>query len=307
MKKKNDSYSRAKEGLLMKCPKCGMVNDHKEMYCTNCHAPLGNTDYRPLPQKKKGLRIFLIVFPIFLIFLLIGGVFGYFFMIRTVCIRATEKIFEYARTLDFSDLDKDKLPEALKEEPNVRILIENALKDQLKATPFGETIPVDDLDLDPIIDEIMEDGAFEITDTQLSWNRCIVKVKTSNKDFSKLPEALINLMQKDLTDPNSDLWQALGRQIESIFDLKQIFQDDSSSKDKSVDWGKIILSYYDKSKDSLPNLEKEGQITYGFDGMDITGWTIKDYDRDLIRGFYGLEIPDALFDQFLEGLDSSQE
>ena len=301
----------------MKCPRCGMSNDDRVMYCQNCHTPLGNTDYRPLPPKKRGPAVFLIVFPLFLILLLVGGIFGYFFVVRTACTRATVMIFDHARTLDFSDIDRNKLPNALKEEPNVRILAEEELKEQLKKTPLGKLVSVDDLDLDPVIDEITESGSYEITDTQVSWNRCVMKIKTSNKDFSKLPESLVSLLQKDLKDTDSELWQTIGQQIGNIFDFKDLFSQDNAKEDpsdpanpdagQSVDWGKVILSYYDTAKESLPEIQKEGQITYGFDGMDITGWTIKDYDRDLIRGFYGLEIPDILFDRVLGHTEPSEE
>lgn len=301
----------------MKCPRCGMSNDDRVMYCQNCHAPLGNTDYRPLPPKKRGLTVFLIAFPIFLILLLVGGIFGYFFVVRTACTRATVMIFDHARSLDFSDIDQNKLPDLLKDQPNLRILMEEELKKQLKTTPLDKLVSVDDLDLDPVIDAITESGSYEITDTRLEWNRCVMKIKTSNKDFSKLPETLVSLLQRDLNDTNSELWQTIGQQIGNIFDFKDLFGQDKGEDnpsdqenpdaDQSVDWGKFLLSYLDTAKESLPEIEKEGRITYGFDGMDITGWTIKDYDRDLIRGFYGLEIPDSLFDQFLGDADLSQE
>jgi len=276
----------------MRCPKCGKMNDDQEMYCTSCHAPLGNTSYRPLPRKKSRRKRALIIIPLVLIILLIAGIFGYRFLIKTGCLKVTDMIFEHGRTLDFSDIDKNKLPDALKKQPNARILVEEELKDLINSSPIGKLVSVDNLDLDPIIDEIVKDGEYEVVKTQVSWNRCRVTIRTSNTDFSKILETLTQVIKEDATASDSDLREAL---IEQFKGLNPFNKDEEAP----VDWGSLLLDYYQKAKEQSPRMEKEGVITYGFEGMNITGWTIIDYDRDLIRGFYGIDIPDQIFDSFM--------
>ena len=284
----------------MRCPKCGRMNDDTEMYCISCAAPLGNTSFRPISRKKSGRKIALIVIPLILIVLLASGIFAYLYLVKKGCLEVTDLIFEHARTLDFSDIDEKRLPDALKKNPNIRNLVEEELRERIKSTPIGKVIPVDNLDLDPIIDEIVKDGSYEIVETQVSWNRCNVRIRTSNTDFSKILGTLTSVIKEDAIDSDSDLRQAL---IQQFKDLNPFNKDDV----EDVDWGALLLSYYQEAKDETPRYEKEGVITYGFNGMNITKWTIIYYDRDLIRGFYGVNIPDRVFDQFMDSSDDKKD
>lgn len=178
--------------------------------------------------------------------------------------------------------------------------MEEELRERIKSTPIGKVIPVDNLDLDPIIDEIVKDGSYEIVETQVSWNRCNVRIRTSNTDFSKILGTLTSVIKEDAIDSDSDLRQAL---IQQFKDLNPFNKDDV----EDVDWGALLLSYYQEAKDETPRYEKEGVITYGFNGMNITKWTIIYYDRDLIRGFYGVNIPDRVFDQFMDSSDDKKD
>ena len=274
----------------MKCPECGMINDNNEMYCNGCGSPLGNTAYRPLGKKKSRWWIPALIIPVILLLLLAGGIFAFQLMVKRACISATDTIFTHARTLDFSDVDQSLLPDALKENPNLRALVEEELKNQIKATPFGQLIPTDTLDIGPLVDEITKDAVYEIKAAGVSCNQCTVTVRTANTDFSKIPESLANLIKEDAVNPDSDLWKAIQEQAGNTFGF-----NDS----EEVDWGAVILSYYRNAKKNTPITEKEGKIVYGYYGFDFTNWMIKDYDRDLIRGFYGVDIPDEVFDRYL--------
>jgi len=277
--------------MAINCPKCGTPNENNELYCKGCGTPLGNTQYRLVTKprrKRRILRIFLYVL-LFAGLLAVGMYFGYRYFVRIHCQKATEIIFEHGKTLDFSDIDPALLPEGLQEEPNVRVQLEEAVKEELKSSPVGKYLPVEEINLEGLCKEITSGASYEVLDTEVSKNRCTVTVKTENTDFSKIPAELYEMIKSDITNPDSEIWQKI------LGILSRFFGKDTENT-KDVDWGSLLSDYYKECKEKTPKTTCTGTITYGFDGFHITNWRIKDYDRDLIRAFYGIDIPDSYFD-----------
>lgn len=265
----------------MNCPNCGKPYSGEELYCPNCNAPLGNAIYSPVPKRRKktGIRPIMIIIPLLILILAAGGFAAYRYYLYRIdreCTRAVSKAFDSAKAMDFSDMDPEHLPRILQDNPDVRAMIRQAISDKFSEAGLDRYIDPDSLDLDPLIDEIVKDASYEITGSDVRWNRCTVSVHVENTDFSALPSAVMSELKEQVTDSDSTLWDRFKKYISGLFD----------SEDNGAELSEIILDLYRDAKEKAPKKKLDGDIVFGIqDGK----WTILSYDENLFYNFYGFD------------------
>ena len=274
--------------------------ENNNLLCSEGPTPSGNTPFRMISRQTRRFPKVVLIAPVVIILLLIMSTLGYYIYIHKVeveCRRATDTIFEHAKTLDFSDIDPAYLPESLQKNPNIRNTLEEEIRNRIRESELGALIDADKVDIDPLIDWIIEDAQYRITDVSPSWNQCIVTVEVRNLDFAQLPSSLYEEMQSEMKDPSSPIWQKIFRSIKKLFGN----QDEEDTEDtEELNWTDVLKEYYENSKDKVKKKKTVGTITYGFDGYKITDWRVKDYDRNLISGFYGIDIPEDVLDRYIK-------
>lgn len=275
-------------------------NTNPDLLPSQGQTPSADPSFRMMSRKDRRFPGMLLLIPVVLVLVLIMLTMGYYIYIhkvRTECERATRTIFEHARSLDFSDIDPAFLPEELQKNPNIRESLEEEIRNMIRKSKLGGLVDADIIDIDPLIDWIIEDAQYKITDVSAQWNQCTVTVEVRNLDFTKLPSSLYEEMQSEMTDPSSPIWQKVFRSIKELFGGQE---EENEEEEPAPNWAEVLKEYYKNSKEKVMKEKTVGTITYGFDGYKITDWKIKDFDKNLISGFYGIEIPEELLNKYVK-------
>ena len=288
----------------MKCPKCHTENPGSASVCRSCGSPLSDAVYTPLtpdstakPRRKKWPLVLIL-----LVLLLAGGGFlGYQYYIHRVekeCLTFTKEFFSGLKALDLTNIEEKYQVKDMPIDPDLKGVIEEKIREVLIESPLSSVVDIDklDIDYDILFDELTADANYEIVGTETRWNRCTVRVTTSNADFSKLPQRILDKARKDVSD------LADPENVTSILsDLLQDYispseEDDSSrSGDDAAEtftpskvvsnFTELLQKWYRDVKNDAPKKTTTADIEFVFkDGK----WTIGSFDRELIYSFYGV-------------------
>lgn len=275
----------------MNCPNCHTPYEQDARFCPKCGQPLGNADYLPLSgggKKEKGRsgKIFLII-SVICIIIVIAGAIGYYAYIQTVkrkCRQATEDIFTVAHELSFSSVDPAYLPEELKENLDIRTLIQKKLREAFEEDSTAGTLSKyieEIIDIDTICDDIVSSASYEIVSVDADYHSCRVTVRTENTDYSRVTASVYQELKRRLTDTDS-LWQSIGSFFSSIFGEAEDAPDES---DPTSDLKNQLADIYEKAKADTDRVSETGVIEYGIkDGS----WTLIDFDEKLFYSYYGI-------------------
>lgn len=269
----------------MTCPNCGETFTTDVAICPICDTLLSNASYTPV-DKKKGKKkkrfLILIVLLILLALLSVGGYFVYEYYINRVeaeCKKATETIFSYVKKMDFSEVPTEYLPDQLKENPNIRVLISEYIDKYISDSSLGTFLEKTNykIDGDTICDEILSTASYEITNVSTTYNSCDVTVTTSNKNYAEVLTSLSDKIKNELVEDKT-FWSAITGSISSF-----LFGKEGDATSDSIE--DILLRYYKECKDEAQSTKKTSVISYGIvDGK----WTIKSIDTSLIYNYYGI-------------------
>lgn len=265
----------------MNCPNCNTPYREHETVCIKCGQPLSNAAYTTIdrPRGEKRRRLPLLILLILLLITAAAGI-GYFYYIKTIekkCREVTTQIFSYAHAMDFSSVDSAYLPDELKENPDIRELIQKEMERTFEGSGLDSLFKYKEygLDLDWLCDEIVSSASYEITQVDTDYKSCRVTVRTENTDFSALPAAIYDSFTNSQNENNS-LWDTIGNFFSSIF-----YGDNTSQEELTENLKQI----YEDVKAQTPKTTETGIIEYG---ISHGKWTILSVDKQLFYSYYGI-------------------
>ncbi len=314
----------------MKCPKCHTENPDQASVCKNCGSPLTDAAYKPLdsgsagkPRKKRWPLVIMIL----LILLACGSLLGYRYYIDRVekeCLTFTRELFKGLKAMDLSNIEEKYHPEQMPVDPDLKKVIRDKIKEVFENSAFSSLVDFDslDIDYDPLFDELVSDASYEIISSETKWNQCTVRVTSSNADFSKLPQLIVDQAKKDIADlydPDNlaGILSGLFNKYLGSGDQSDGANQDNSSQDSGSkssdsqdkgsqdsgskssdsqdgsqsssnlvsDFTKMLIDWYRQVKDDAPRKTTTADIVFKFkDGK----WTIDSFDQELIYSFYGV-------------------
>ena len=275
----------------MNCPKCNTPYDEYTEFCPNCGQALSNADFKPLStetgnsKSKKG-RVLTII-AIILLIAILAGVIGYFVALaifRHKCREATDQIFKVAHDLDASSVDPRYLPDELKENPDLKVLLKKRITKALVDDGLPEALAdhvIEAVDLDDICDDIVSTASYKILSVDGDLLSCKVTVETENLDYYEVLINMGNEIYSRLKDDKS-LWESVLSFFSSLIGKDK----DEKKEDKLPELRKELAQLYDEAKEKAERKSWKGVIEYGYkDGS----WTLLSIDKKMFYYYYGLE------------------
>ncbi len=275
----------------MKCPNCGALNHKNDSLCRKCNSPLSNAEFAPVPAKprKKG-NYFLRVLVILVALCGIGGIayYSYLNIIEKKCRENVEKVMESAKQLDFSEFDKDLLPEPLASQPNLRVLISDTIDQMIEENHLSgifTTLGIE-IDYDTIIDQALKNADYQIDDIHATFNTCTVTMTTSNIDYPSLGVDLEENLSDIISEytMSSGWWAGIRNWFSSLISPSSESESSEESSDINQDSPESLSEWINNVIEEKEANQVSGKIVFGIkDGH----WTLISWDENLIYNFYG--------------------
>ncbi len=276
----------------MNCPNCGALNHKKDSICRKCNLPLSNAEFAPVPAKPKKKRNFILRFLFFLIILCgIGGIgcYSYLNIIEKKCRENVEKAMSCAKKMDFSEFDKEILPEPLASQPNVRTLISDTIDQMIEDNHLSGIFSSLDIqvDYDGIFDQILKNADYNIDNITTTYNSCTITMTTSNINYP----AIASDLEGDLSDLihqytlSSGWWSGIKNWFSSLISPEDDnSQEDVDSGDSSTEESGTLSQWIVRTIDGKDPNKVTGKIVFGIKNGH---WTLISWDENLIYNFYG--------------------